>query len=189
MLQHRAADATSASLRRAQLEGHACRAPESAMDNPTSCGGCEKGIPPKSHSLLFAKKCQNQLSPSILSAMFTEEYPLPGSQGQLAVANRNDEGTAGKRCLNVRRHVVAPFDRMAVRKIFRSNLIKHPMEVRRYVGVCCFIDCQRCGCMPNEYVEQPHPTGFEFGQRFHNVSRNRVKPLTEPWKMNFSLDP
>ena len=68
-------------------------------------------------------------------AVFAKEDALPGAHSQSSSAKGDGQAAVGEGGLHVGRHIVGPFHRVGVGKVFGSQGVERPMEVLRHVGI------------------------------------------------------
>jgi hypothetical protein len=124
-----------------------------------------------------------------MAAMLAKADALPGAEGEPSAGDGNGQRTAQQGRFYMARHVVRPFHRVSVRKIFRRNRIKRSIEINQYVGIGVLVDRQRCRRVLQEDLKQADANFRNFGHRLKHQPRNRMDAARKRRQDNFTLEP
>ena len=123
------------------------------------------------------------------AAVFAKKNPLPGSQQELPIADRNRQGNAEQGRFDVSRHVIRPFAGMVVRERFRRDFVGKTIQIRRNVRIDIFIERQRRRGMLQKKMQKPRPDCLNFWNCSYNVGGNLPNSLGTRRKRKVSLRP
>src|SRR4051812_32446880 len=74
------------------------------------------------------------------SAMLGYIYALPGAKSERAVEHGNMQGYCSKHGLDMRRHVIGPFDVVDPAGIGRGDAVQRAHKISAHVGIRVFLD-------------------------------------------------
>lgn len=108
--------------------------------------------------------------------MLAKIDPLPCPQRQATVCDRDDETGSEHRALDVRRHVVGPFDRVHEGLILGHDPIEGCLHIDANIGVCVLVDRQACRSVLEKHVQPADLDVLDFRDRVENLASDQVKP-------------
>lgn len=121
--------------------------------------------------------------------MLAQVDSLPGPQDGPAIADRYGHRTADHRRLDMRRHVVGPFQGMPERKVFASDQVEGCFQITGNIRISIFIDRQGRRRVQNENVHQADTHVLQFRHRRTDLVRDQVEPPGKRPQPDFSLNP
>src|SRR5215468_7581405 len=92
---------------------------------------------------MTADELQNDLAPVRPIAMLGEIDALPGAERKRAVDHRYMQRYSGYHCLNVRRHVVRPFDCVHPAGSGRCDAVERRHQIGPHIGIGVLLDDER----------------------------------------------
>ena len=104
-------------------------------------------------------------------------YALPGAKSERAVEHGNMQGYCSKHGLDMRGHVIGPFDVVEPAGIGRSNAIQRARKISAHVGVRIFLDDEGCRRVTHE-KEQCAVFRIRIGNEPRYVRRDLRESLT-----------
>lgn len=138
---------------------------------------------------LLTHQREHERTPAAGIPMFAQINSLPGAELQPALLDRDAEAAAEEGRLNVRRHVVGPFQSVLVGKVLGGDGGEDPFEVVPDIAVGVFVDREGSRCVLQKDVQQSDPDGAQFRQPSNHVLSDQMKAPGQGGKDKRSLVP
>jgi hypothetical protein len=107
--------------------------------------------------------------------MFSQPDPLPRSQQQPSVVDRQHQRDPQQRGFDVRRHIIRPLVIMVIRGVIRDGFQKMPLHVRPDGGIAIFIERERSRRVLKQQMQQTRFDARQVADLPDDFVRHQVK--------------
>ena len=118
--------------------------------------------------------------------------PLPRARVQSTVGDGHADARADQRALDVRRHIVGAFGRVAVQRafpVFRRQSVQRIAHIRAHVRVPVLVEAQTARRVLHEQVQDPGLVLLDFRQFFDDLVRDQVAAARAGGQGDLFLEP